>query len=329
MSTARVLPRLGVAVGALLAALLVGSPAFAADPVSTSISGMSSSFTAGARNADSFTLTMSNETKNDIQPIRRIIVVRLPGLTPQQVRISRGGLPLAGQASAAGEVRAADMLQDSLGPKGKARDQSKADYTIQFLAGAPGGKGDLTFQAYHNETLLGSTTKGFTVRGGTAQTTGPATPTPNDTATQSGGVVPGAVSPAQPVAPLETNKAQASTSASSGVPTIFYVLGAVLVTMGGAILWLLFRPRQSAALVAGSDQPTDPYPPAPGYRAEPTDRAPTLGYPRQEGRGGGHGHVANIQPTTVMPAVRDSAPPPPVDPWAGQGGFTDRLPPTR
>ncbi len=209
----------------------------------------------------------------------------------------------------------------------------RQDYTIQLLAGAPNGKGSLVLEVYHNNQLLGSNTKSFTVRGGVATPSAPADPTPEPTTqTQADPGVGPATGTAPPVNPLNPEQQQsAGTTGGSGVPTALYVMGGILVAMGGGILWLLFRPRPQPAGVAGADHPTDPYPPAPAgtaYRSDP-DRAPTLGYPREQRPTGRHS--ATTQPTTAMPVVRDSSPatPPPVDPWASQAGFTDHLPPTR
>lgn len=324
MSRTRVFARLGVAVGAVLALVWVSSPAFAADAVELSISNLSSTLTAGANRADGFRTTMKNRTDADIQPIRRFIVVHLPGIKPENVRIFQGLLPLQSQSAGADQVRVADSLQVHLGPHNKANDESRQDFAIQLGAGTPNGRGEVIFQAYRGEQLLGSTSKNITVRGGTAQ----ASPTPSATkatraptasATQDQVVPNDTGGITIPVTPLSDKKASADTSGSS-IPVVFYVLGAILVVAGGGILWLLFRPRP--ALVA--DSPTGAYepvrPPAAHYAPDP---APTLGYPRlsppAQGRPG-----ATTHPTTVMPTVRGTAsPPPPVDPWATQGGASD------
>src|SRR5258705_8312586 len=146
MSTTRVLPRLGVAVGTLFAILWAASPALAADAITASISGLASTLTAGDRNADGFATTMRNRTKAEIQPVRRVIVVRLTGVSQENVRVVRGGQPLTVTAAAAGEVQFSDTLQIRLGPDGKNGDTAREDHGIQFLAGAPNGRGELLFQ---------------------------------------------------------------------------------------------------------------------------------------------------------------------------------------
>ena len=97
------------------------------------------------------------------------------------------------------------------------------------------------------------------------------------------------------------------------MPSILYVLGAILLVFGGGILWLLFRRPKPAA--------TDGYPPA-DY--EPA-RAPTLGYPMPARHAASPPNAgAPLNPTTVMPAIRDGwTPPPGVDPWARGGSGAD------
>jgi hypothetical protein len=282
---ATMLRRAGVITAAAAAAVLcVASPAHADGQVDVSISGLSSSMTAGAR-ADSFTVRLQNKTKAEIFPVRTTLVVRLTGLTTGQVRITRGGFPLANQQSASGEVRAVDTLPVSLGPDGKARDSSSVGYGIQFLLGTPSGRADIGAIASVGSTVLGSTSRSTTVKGGAsaAPTTTPeATLSPDPTATTSQDVG---------FSPLNEPPSQAAVAASSGVPVIFYILGAILVAVGGTILWLLFRPRP--ALVAGQEIPTDVYDQV---------RPPSLGYP------GGPGENP-VTRTSVLP---------PSDPWAGR-----------
>jgi hypothetical protein len=323
MSTTRVFARLGVTVGAAVATLWVASPAFAADPVSTDISGLSSNFTAGAGRQDSFRADMQNNTDTELQPVRRVIVVRLAGVTPDSVRIYQGSMPLPLQSGGPDEVAAADFLQVRLAPNGKHGDSSSQNFGIQFTSSAPNGRGEVIFQAYRGQQLLGSTARNVTIKGGLAQSTPSPTPSrPSPTASeavpapadsQGGGPV--------AVAPITGDKTASYTPTGSGIPVVFYVLGAILVAAGGAILWLLFRPRQ--ARVAG--HPPADYEPV---RASPLgypDPAPTLGYPNvapplPRPRSA---QTANVQPTTIMPAVRGTTAPPPVDPWAGGSSSAD------
>ena len=96
---------------------------------------------------------------------------------------------------------------------------------------------------------------------------------------------------------LEPLEPEASTPSTS-VPVSLYVMGGLLVSVGGVILWLLFRRPKPLAEVAG-------YPP-PGFDQP---RPSSLGYPRT---------AAPVYPTAVLPTVE---PPtgltPPVDPYSG------------
>jgi hypothetical protein len=310
MSTTRVFARLGVTVGAAVAMLWVASPAFATDPVSTDISGLSSTFTAGAGKPDSFRTDMQNNTDTEIQPIRRVIVVRLAGVTPDSVRISQGPMALPLQSGGQDEVVASDFLQVRLAPNGKHGDSLNQNFTIQFTSGAPNGDGEVIFQAYRGQQLLGSTARNVTIKGGLAQSTPNPTPSPTPSTEA---VTPPADSQGSStvaVAPLAGDKTASNTSTGSGIPVVFYVLGAILVAAGGAILWLLFRQRP--ALVDGHAPAA--YEPVHTSSLGYPDPAPTLGYPRVPTPRSAH--TGNVEPTTIMPTVRGTAAPPPVDPWA-------------
>jgi hypothetical protein len=73
------------------------------------------------------------------------------------------------------------------------------------------------------------------------------------------------------------------------VPVILYVMGILLIVVGGLILWLLFR-RQKPLADAGG------YPTAEYDQVRPS----SLGYPR---------HAATVRPTAIMPTVQDPEPP--------------------
>ena len=168
MSSTRVFARLGVTVGAILASLWVASPAFADDAVQTDITGLASTFTAGAR-GDTFRATMENNTDAEIQPIRRTLLVRLAGIAPSNVHIFTGLLPLPAQSAGPDEVRFAEILQVRLGPKNKNGDELRQEYSIQFTSDTPNGKGEVIFEAYRGNALLGSTTKSITIKNGVVQ----------------------------------------------------------------------------------------------------------------------------------------------------------------
>jgi len=88
-------------------------------------------------------------------------------------------------------------------------------------------------------------------------------------------------------------------SNGGGIPIILYILGAVLLALGGGILYLLFRsPKGELYETEEEDEP---------------GRTTGLGYPTAPR------HAATVAPTAIMPAVRDAHDPrvpPGVDPWA-------------
>jgi hypothetical protein len=333
MSTAKLLPRLTAAAvaatGAVFAALSIASPAYAADPVQTDISSLSSQITAGSR-ADGFRVTMENQTNTEINTIRRSFVIKLPGLTANNVRIILEGRQLQLSGST-GELRASDTLPIRLGPRGKAGSKVTDTYSIQFGATTPNGRVDLTFQALVNNTLLGSSTQTITVRGGaTAAPTKTPSRTPTAAATEETAVNPGGDTGAvNTFKPLEEPTTATTPVSNTGVPVVLYVMGAGLLGVGGAILWLLFRRRPDLAGVA-DDYPTGAYasvpPPTLGYPAGPPGpAAPPPAPPAPQGPPTSlrrRPTVITPQATKVMPNVRDSMPPP-ADPWAPRHGSND------
>lgn len=299
MPTRKVLRRLAAAsaAGAVVATLAFAAPAHAEDAVAVNISGLASTLNAGSR-GDGFSVRMQNRTKTEIFPIRKTFVIRLEGLTAESVRITRGNLPLP--ASGSGEVRVIDPLPVRLGPDGKNGDSQSTSYGIQFAEGAPAGRASVTFEAYIGQNLLGSDSASVTVKSGQ----GAATPTKSPVATGPGVILTFETAAPVSIAPITENQGLAS---GGGIPIAFYLIGALLVGVGGVILWLLFRPGH--ALVEGPAAGDEPPPPSLGY---PTPR-----------------HAApDMRPTAVFPAVpRNPNPAPPAfDPWATPAGPPD---PTR
>jgi hypothetical protein len=286
MSTTRVHRRLAAALaataGGVVLTLSLAAPAFAAESIDVNVN-LSSSATAGSR-PGSLRTTMQNRTDAEIRQIRRVIVIRLAGLTPSSVRVTHGIQPMQMQSGTAGEVLAIDSLQVRLGPSGHGGSTTRDDYAIAFLASSPNGKAGVTFQAEVNEQVLGSETRNITVKGGSGQ----AEPT-SSVAAETGPV--GTVAPEASVTynPLpEQQGAAAATKAavSTGVPVAYYVMGTILLAAGGVILWLLFKRKPEVVLVP-ADYPTGGY-----EQVRPT----ALGYPQRA-------DAAVPAPTTFMPRV--------------------------
>jgi hypothetical protein len=302
--SATALARLAAAVtlasGAVLASFALATPAHAEGEVDVNMSGLNGSITAGGR-GDNFTVRLRNETDRELTFVRRVFTVRLDGLTPEGVRMSGRFGELQKQASGNGEVRLVDLIQVSLGPEGRSRDDDNRTYQIAFTDQAPGGRASVVVSAVQGNQLLGSDDDSVNVRGEDRddRTTEPPTTTEPP--------LTGSTQPAQTFAPVDGGPVAAVDTSGSGIPIIFYVIGALLVGAGGFILWLLFREPRPALVDAGPV--TDTYRPAhlshPVYPPPAGPRPPT-------------------PPTAVMPAVRSPQVDPhvpqhrPVDPWAGQ-----------
>lgn len=316
MSANRRLPRLLAASATVLAAglatLALAAPARAADgDVKVTISGLGNSVSIG-RDSESFSVKAENKTENGLTNVRRYVVVQLGGLNADQVTVRRSGVPLQRSSPGPGEVRFEELFGFNLEAEGTRRDEVSASFNLQFSQGAPAGEATVTALVVHNGQLLGSDRDQIMVRGsgGQGPTSAPPTSLPPVTYT------PPAADPSETsVVPLDANAQPDIFADSSGIPTILYISGGVLLVIGAGILWLLLRsPKEELA-----------QPHAPGYVGYPVPdydqpRPASLGYPS------GPRHAAT-SPTTIMPAVRDEnwSPPPSVDPWA-KGAMTD---PTR
>jgi hypothetical protein len=314
MPTSKVLSRLAAAsaAGVALAAIVFAGPAFAENIVDVSLNSVPSSATAGPH-ADGFSATLKNNS-NQLLAINLVFAIKLTGLAPDQVRIFKlpgGELP---RSESGGQIIATDDTP-ALAAKGFPGSSRTLNYSIQFVTGAPSGRASFTAEAVKGGVVLGSDSRSISVKGA-----GVATP-PRTTGTPTTNVPPGATDPAaiNPAAPSGAfptlqDKGAALGGDSGGIPTGLYVMGVLLVGVGGVILWLLFRQRPQAAEVGYPTSEYDPVPPSLGY---PTGRATAPGVPSPD-----------LHPTAPMPTVRAAAvknpttgqaTPPPVDPWANPG----------
>jgi hypothetical protein len=329
---------------AALAAVIPATAAHAADDsVQVSIGNLSSSFTAGSR-GHSFTVRLTNKTKANIVNPHVALAVHLDGLSPDQVDITRtfGGLP---KSNNGGDVVFTDPEPATTLPLTPGRSISRT-YTLTFGPQAPSGQGQLTAIALSSDNSeLGSGSAGFSVHSGNPAATASPTPGPSHSASPAATVPVAEPTATVPVVPLGNGGQTAPlASNSSGVPVFVYIMGAVLVAMGGAILWVLFRNPRGEPAVAGvpdeygpgyrgpAYQPTYPPDPGPGFGGArtsaptaqmpivrdprsttlqqpqvPVDRSPTLQSPR----------IPPLPPRLPNPDPRT---PPPVDPWASQNG---------
>jgi hypothetical protein len=306
----RIAATLAAASAAVLATLVPATMASAADhDVQVSLSSLTSSMTAGGR-PDNFSIRFENRTDQPIENVRTAIVVDLPGLPADQVHIVRFGVELNRSSNGNGQV----TFREAFGQRLEPNRGSSRNYTIQFGAGAPAGRANVTaFALTAAGEQLGAGHDSLTLKsangpGQPTFTPAPTTPAPTTPAA----TVPAPVQtgPQVSIAPLAGNGVDIGAGKGGGVPVILYVLGGILVAIGGAILWLLFRRPKDAELA------TVAYPsggPAGPYEA---GRPRSLGYPNLP--------PPVSAPTAVLPVVGDQprAMPPGVDPWAAGNDAT-------
>jgi hypothetical protein len=285
----RVTPRrlaatVAASAGAVLATLVLATPAHAADTVEVSLSGVSGTITAGSRGVDNVSATFVNRGNAAITSIQGVFTIHLDGMPADGVRIVRAlGSELPVASSGNGTVTLTDPGSFELLRNGR----RTINYQLQFTATAPAGKASITLDAYSGGTQLGGDSTSVTVKStATPQLTSSAPPTtpPNTDP----GLIP--TFTAGPSVVLgQPGQGQSAIADESGVPVSLYVMGGLLIVVGGLILWLLFR-RQKPLADAGG------YPTAEYDQVRPS----SLGYPR---------HAATVHPTAVMPTVRDPEPP--------------------
>ncbi len=280
MSTLRRLATMTAAIACVLLATLAltTTAAHADDAVKVDLNGIGGSMTAGSRIPSTVTGTYTNESDNAITNIRATFTIQLGGLTPEGVRIQRldaFGADLASESAGDGTVRITDPLSFDM-PKNNRR---QTRYLLQFTSTAPAGKASITLELYSGGTRLGGDSASTTVRGGDPSRTTPPNTNPGIVPTFEAG-------PTYSLAPLPESADLASDSAA--VPASLYVMGGLLVALGGVILFLLFRRQRPAAALV--EYPVSAYEEA---------RPPSLGYPSSAG----------VHPTAVLPTVRDSEPP--------------------
>jgi len=315
MPTNRMIFRLAAATaaGVVLAGALA-APAFAEDVIGVTLSSTPSSFTVGSR-ADTFVVSLRNNTNNIVAAVNVSFTIRLTGLTATQVRI-RGTSGDIALSDTGGLITGTDPRSLDFLPRQRGRD---VGYSIEFLSGAPSGRATFTAAATRSGVIQGSASTAITVKGGSvAASPTPTSATPTDPVSPDNGSILPPTGPGA-VGPLANNNNGQIPADSGGIPVALYVMGAILVGVGGVILWMLFKQRPQEAAPTGF--PTGEFDSPP----------PNLGYPvgRSSAPTSPPGpSSANLHPTAPLPAVRnpgvgnrDTQPlNPPVDPWATRGG---------
>ena len=173
------------------------------------------------------------------------IRVQLPGVPDDAVRVRRpqGGGELAHSSGGDGSLLFADDAPFELGR----HDSQSRKYTFTFRSNAPAGTATITVGALQNGQTLGSAQGNIAVRQGNGETTAPNTdpgfvPTYGET-------------PSYTVAAPITQAAGPIQTPTASVPKSLYLLGTMLIVMGGLSLYLIFRPPGRT--------------PAPGDRSRP------------------------------------------------------------
>ena len=283
---------LAAATVAVLAVLAPATSAYAADTaVQVNIGGLNSTQNAGAGRPDNFTVSFKTQDRQQvIQNLHSVLVVHLDGLPPEAVHIA-GRFGELNRSTQGANVVFTDPEAVTFLP---GRTTTTRNYQILFDGYAPTGHGQLgAFAIAGDGSQNGSDNAGFTVKLASG-----AQPTPTHGPSPSASPAPTVPVPIQTgpqvsLAPLDQGgRATPLASESGGVPVFIYIMGGILVAMGAAILFLLFRNPRDAA--PAPDGPID-YPP----RADPT-WAPgpaSQGYPPIGPRMGA--------PTAQMPVVRD------------------------
>jgi hypothetical protein len=278
-----------VAVGAMAAGavLALAAPAAAQDGDVKVTIGLTSRINAGQ--STSLSVGTSNTTNQAILTVRRVILIQLPGLNANQVTLTAnhdGLSTLTRTQESDGTVRFEDRLPFRLSGQRSDGNSRTTKFTLKFDAASPSGDATVTVDAYNGNDQLGSASRTISIRGGSGPVTTTPPPTsasPTDTTSD--------LAQATGAGPAQTDEPLLS-SGSGGIPTILYILGAVLLAIGGGILWLLFR--------------------------RPAEEAATGAYPTVPRAGRHTRPVRPPAPTSVMPTIRDpqGPPPPGVDPWA-------------
>jgi hypothetical protein len=255
---------MSAAVAAVIVLLVVAAPARAADAVTVSLRGLSSSATPGLPATLQVTFT---NTTTGVHEITSVIAVHLDGMSTSSVRVSRfAGGELSGEEVDSGTVSFTDPTTITLQSKGK----GQANYFVTFAANAPSGGATITVAAYENGVEVGSSSATTRIgAGGRSTKTTAANTNPGFVPTFAAG-------PTYSLAPLQV--ADQADPVRATVPKTLYVLGSMLVIMGVVTLFLIFRPargwRAAGARAAQVAQGWHPR----GTRSEAPQQWPVVGH---------------------------------------------------
>lgn len=241
-------------VGAAAATGLVvgaGSPALAAgDNVRVHSAG---SFTAGG-GPGSVVVGVSKRTEGCVV-IRTGLVLRLSGLTAQQVRVevASGGQWYAVPVSGNGTVSTARTSPAN--PTLCKGMNLAVQYRVSFTADAPLGRlgvgGEVVTMTGHSLGRAADASKVVAGRAGAVVPTPAAKPTPTPTAVPTEPAIEAATEEPSTAAPAVAAASAGSGSGGGGLSFAVMFFGVAMVGIGGALLWfLLRRNREETPLVA-------------------------------------------------------------------------------
>jgi len=302
----RLVALMSAVVGGMVAVLAVGSPAYAAD-VQVEIRGIPDdiSIGSGAR----LSATFSNNTDAAMTGVRAVVAITLDGASPDAIRVSReGGGELPRESSNVGSVVFVDSSPFDLQRNGGRGDVSRR-YTVSFGGSVLPGRATITVAAVLGGQTVGSAqvTTNVVVGGGR----GDRQSAPN---TNPGFVPTFEAGPTYSLAPLPVAEQPSRVSAS--VPKALYVLGVLLMLMGAASLFLIFRPPGRASARVGGAGPHR----LGGPSWHPRDSGGAQSWPAVRRPGPEQTQAWGNPPEASVPAgstrpVRDAGPGEPLPPW--------------
>ncbi len=321
MSVARTLTRLTLIIAAAIgAAMMSASTAVAANADFTLTVKVFPTNTVVINRSYEYEIRVANHSATAYPAVQRVVVVQLPGLTPDGITVGKNaGSPLNKTSGGSGRVVFTDPKLIRVTATGQSGNAMTWAYVFKLTATAPPGQAKFTFLALDGGTLINSAASTTTVlnpgyvkpsptRKPTSAPSAGHSPTSPPTAIPSATASTAAATPAassaatdapsadetvseadQPTVDSETPGANGGTSDST-MPPIVYVAGAGLLGGGVAVLW--FVRRRSP----GHDDDDYPYDDSPPRGPHP--RGPHLGGPRPTG--------SDNDQTAEMPVLRQS-----------------------
>jgi hypothetical protein len=261
----------GAALAALLATLIIATPAFA--DVRTSLTFVSGDFVAD--HPKGFFSTVTN-TDNVPHKVHRVISLRMNGLGPGAVHLTRqDGAELILYYVGGSTLRAVDepfTLQASSNRRGTV---NIGPYTLLFTSQAPSGKATLSVEVDEGDRRLANASRGITVKGGLTGATPKQTISPEPSI--SGDPVQAILGQEGTLPPLPDE--HPVPLHDGGLPWFLYVIGGILVAGGGGLMYWLWQSRQ-------------------------VDAAAQFGVPAQVLSGRHHRDPGVHAPTAILPVVR-------------------------